>query len=624
MPDVHRARPSRSWNTPCADPVAALQEQRDRLTQERHRLHELAGQLARLRGAPEELDPVDAGDLLGRRHDVPQLERALVLAERLDECPRAGGGLARLDRGLERARQLAGLEPVVRDLRQVAGSLRPAVPPRRRRLLEMLGNRDVEPPALVRQDGLGRSLGRQRVPELVALDDDALVDDEELGRDGLLERVVQLALVHLGELGEQIVVDLASDHRRHPEQPQRRLRDVGEACLEHLAERRRQSATLDARGDELLGEERVALGALVDRRDQARPGRMPQDRVELAGNIATVEPSQLDPLDAGLPVGLGEPEQQRVAARELVAPERDQQQQALRLGVADEEREELPRRVVRPVQVLDGEHDRSVGGEPPQQVEEGLVHPAARPFRPHLGAGGCGDRIVGQHSQRGAHRGQRPARHAVGRPPVPAVHLLELADVRPEGLDDRRERQRALREPDATAEQHDGPVGACPIQGGGEHARLADPRLAAQQDGSGTTALHVAQGSRDHVELLLAPDQFGADDSAGHGLDHTAVPLDCRARRNRPGGRPGRFSSTADVRVRWPSSPGRCGGGPAGRRTPERLQVRSDRLAAVASWARRQATASARRSAIFRSFRSGNSISWIVFIGSSLRSFGRS
>ena len=106
----------------------------------------------------------------------------------------------------------------------------------------MLGNRHVQPPTLVRQDGLGRSLGRQRVPELVALDDDGLVDDEELGRYGLLERVVQLALVHLGELGEQIVVDLASDHRRHPEQPKRRLRDVGEASLEHLAERRRQSA----------------------------------------------------------------------------------------------------------------------------------------------------------------------------------------------------------------------------------------------------------------------------------------------------------------------------------------------------------------------------------------------
>ena len=271
---------------------------------------------------------------------------------------------------------------------------------------------------------------------------------------------------------------------------------------------------------------------------------MPQDRVELAGNVASVEPTQLDPLDAGLPVGLGEPEQQGVAARELVAPECDQQQQALRLGVANEERQEFPRRVVRPVQVLDGEHDGAVGGEPPQQVEERLVHPAARPFRPHLGAGGRGDRIVGQHSQRGAHRGQRPARNAVGRPPIPAVHLLELADVRPESLDDRRERQRALREADTTAEQHDGTVGARPIQGGGEHARLADPRLAAQQDGSGTTALHIEQRSSDHVELLLAPDQVWADDPAGHRLDHTAVPQDCRARQTgREGGPAGSLTA---------------------------------------------------------------------------------
>ena len=583
MPDVHSARPSRSWKTPARIRFTARLEQCDRLTQEGHRLHELAGQLASLRGAPEELDPVDAGDLLGRRHDVPQLERTLVLAERLDECSRAGGGLARLDRGFEGARQFAGLEPVVRNLRQVAGSLRPAVPPRRRRLLEMLGNRHVEPPALVRQDGLGRSLGGQRVAELVALDDDALVDDEELGRDCLLERVVQLALVHLGELGEQIVVDLAPDHRRHAEQPQRRLRDVGEACLEHLAERRWQAAALDARGDELLGEERVALGALVDRRDQARPGRMPQDRVELAGDVAAVEPSQLDPLDAGLPVGLGEPEQQRVAARELVAPERDQQQQALRLGVADQEREELPRRVVRPVQVLDGEHDGPVGGEPPQQVEECLVHPAARPFRSHLGAGGCGDRIVGQHAERGAHRGQRPARYAVGRLPVPAVHSLELADVRAEGLDDRRERQRALREPDAAAEQHDGPVGACPIQSR-RRARAtcrSPPRRPAGRFGH--DRLHVAQGARDHVELLLAPDQFGADDPAGHGSRSYGGPRRSPRTTNRPGGTSGRFGAGSAVVdqmafVAWPLWR-RAGS----RRTPERLQVRSERLAASAS-----------------------------------------
>ena len=352
----------------------------------------------------------------GRRHDVPQLERTLVLAERLDECARAGGRLARLDRA-NRGRA-AARGPRTSGVRSRPG----ARPPRPRhgagrlRLLEMLGNRHVEPPALARQDGLGRSLGRQRVAELVALHDGALVDDEELGGDRLLERFVQLALGTCRTAGR------AGRGRPcgRPPPPRRaaaastptRGRGGPGSTSRSVSGRPRPS---DARGDELLGEERVAFGALVDRRDQARPGRMPEDRAELAGDLATLEPSQLDPLDAGSAIRLGEPEEQRVAPRQLVAAERDEQQQTLRLGIADQERQELPCRVVGPVQVLDREHDRSVGGEPPEQVEEGLVDPAARPLGSQLRARGRGDRISVNIPSAAPTRGQRPARHAVGR-----------------------------------------------------------------------------------------------------------------------------------------------------------------------------------------------------------------
>ena len=51
---------------------------------------------------------------------------------------------------------------------------------------------------------------------------------------------------------------------------------------------------------------------------------------------------QLDPLDTRGPIHLCQPEQERVAPVELVAPERHEEEKPLCLGVPDEKREELP------------------------------------------------------------------------------------------------------------------------------------------------------------------------------------------------------------------------------------------------------------------------------------------
>ena len=59
------------------------------------------------------------------------------------------------------------------------------------------------------------------------------------------------------------------DDRRDAEQPQRGLGDVGEARGEHLVQGRRQAPGLRSRGDELLGEERVALRSLEHGVDEA-------------------------------------------------------------------------------------------------------------------------------------------------------------------------------------------------------------------------------------------------------------------------------------------------------------------------------------------------------------------
>ena len=69
-------------------------------------------------------------------------------AVRLDEATRRRGGLTCLDRPLERAWELARLEPVMGDLGEMAGGLGATVTSRGGRLLEVLRDRHVEAPAL--------------------------------------------------------------------------------------------------------------------------------------------------------------------------------------------------------------------------------------------------------------------------------------------------------------------------------------------------------------------------------------------------------------------------------------------------------------------------------------------
>ena len=167
------------------------------------------------------------------------------------------------------------------------------------------------------------------------------------------------------------------------------------------------------------------------------------------------EPVQLDALDAGGPVHLGQPRQQRVAPMELVAAERDQEQQPLLLGIADQEGQELPGGVVRPVEVLDGEDDRSPLAQPAQQLEERLVGSAAGPIGAELGRGRRRRRApAGGQAEPARHRHQGVALGAAARVGGGIAVALEHAHQRPDGLDDRRERERALGETDAAAQQH--------------------------------------------------------------------------------------------------------------------------------------------------------------------------
>ena len=78
------------------------------------------------------------------------------------------------------------------------------------------------------------------------------------------------------------------------------------------------------------------------------------------------------PLDAGAALELGQQRAQRVAAVQLVGAVGDDEAQRLGVGAAHEEGEEVARRGVGPVGVLEHEHDRPALAEPVDERQQRL------------------------------------------------------------------------------------------------------------------------------------------------------------------------------------------------------------------------------------------------------------
>ncbi len=223
-----------------------------------------------------------------------------------------------------------------------------------------------------------------------------------------------------------------------------------------------------------------------------------------------------------------------MTAVQLVAPERGHEEQPLVTDIADEECQELTGRVVGPVQVLDDEHDRPVLTEPAQQIQDGLVQPAARPLRARLRGvrrtrqGSVGEPEVGGDRSKGDTGRRRHRAAIVARLP------RHRPDQWPDRLDDGGERERSVRHPHATAAQHERARFAGLAARLGDQPRLADPGLAADEDDPGVAGGRVRERAVEDLELRPTSDDLRADDPIRHPLDDTGrggrVRLDARRR----------------------------------------------------------------------------------------------
>ena len=210
----------------------------------------------------------------------------------------------------------------------------------------------------------------------------------------------------------------------------------------------------------------------------------------------------------------GQQRAQRVTAVQLVGAVAERDQHALVGEVAPQEREEVARRAVGPVDVLDDQDDRGVAAEAVDRRQQRLEEPRLR-----LAVGfaalmiACGRAAVAARVvQAGQQRRQLVARggRKLQQRGVPG------ADQRPQGADQRRVGQLAVAKLDALAAEHARAIVARLARQLAQQPRLADARLAGHERQRRAARVGVAHGLHERRELVVAADQAAADGGGGH------------------------------------------------------------------------------------------------------------
>ena len=224
-----------------------------------------------------------------------------------------------------------------------------------------------------RQHVLVDRVAGERVPEGVA--PAGVVDHEQVALDGLAQPSVEVRVADARHLGEQLVGHAPAGHRRGPQQPLRAgAQRVGPA-QQHVGQGRGEVGRVTAAAHhpgELLHQVGVAAGPVEDQVDEAGGGFGAEDRAELGGDLAGLEPAQLHVLHRAEPLPAGDQRPQRMAPVQLVGAVGGQQHDPDPAQRPDQEGDQLPGGLVGPVQVLEDQQQRPPGAEPAEQPEDQL------------------------------------------------------------------------------------------------------------------------------------------------------------------------------------------------------------------------------------------------------------
>ena len=186
---------------------------------------------------------------------------------------------------------------------------------------------------------------------------------QDVAVDGGAQRLVEDVGGQSGGLGEQVV--------GHPSAGRGRgLHDLAGGGVETVEPDQEQPGQVlgedlvgTAGADQLLDEERVALGPVDDGRHLGLgQGAVGLEHPHEAAYVVARERLELEPLDVAQAGPLGDLAAQRVAAVQVVGAVGRHQLDLAREGAGEQEAEQVEGGPVGPVDVLDDEQQRPVGG----------------------------------------------------------------------------------------------------------------------------------------------------------------------------------------------------------------------------------------------------------------------
>ena len=326
----------------------------------------------------------------------------------------------------------------------------------------------------------------------------------------LAQRREQLALAHPGHLRQQPVRHHPPRHRGGPQQPLRGRADRIHAAQQHIPQRRRQVTRVPAIPDhpgDLLDQVGIPAGPVEHLIRHGRGRFAVEDRRELGRDLAAAESAQLDVVHRPDPLPAGQQRAQRMPPVKLIGTVGDHQQHRHRPQRPDQERGQIQRGRVGPVQILDDEHHRPDRAQPPEQAQHQLQQlPRLQALARRRGSGP------------GPELGKQP-----GQPwPSRAQQLAQFAGRRHAGQRPQRIHQRGQRQPfraqlDALAGQHAEPRRRPQRRQLTDQTGLADPGLPADQRHRGLTALRPPHRRGQQLQLIPAADE----DRAHHADTHS-------------------------------------------------------------------------------------------------------
>ncbi|MDH6501877.1 hypothetical protein M2156_008096 [Streptomyces sp. SAI-149] len=402
------------------------------------------------------------------------------------------------------------LAVVVGPLRRALGPMAPPV--------EQPGERSVQPRPFARQEIGVHGFPGQGVPEGVRV---PLAGHQQLPPDGLAQGRLQLLLGQAHGVPQQVVLDTPPGDGGGAQHLLSGVGQLLEADQQHIGEPTGHPAVPAPRGGEqLLGVEGVALGPLDDPPHRGVRQRPLAQRPYQPGHLAVGHRPQLQPLDTGQPHQLGEQRPQRMTSVQIVRAVGGEYGQPmcgrssrrpLQDPAAEQEPQQVPGRLVGPVQILQDEQQGMGVGEVGEQPGDALEQ-----SEPATGVpGGAAPQQPLHHRMGGEGRGE------------PLV-LRE----RPEHLGERQVRQSDITEIDTVTGEHGHAASGSPAGHLVEEPRLADPGVPGDEHGPRLSTPSPLQHPGKPDELVFSPDEGRTDGDLRHAY---ILALRTAGRATRPG-----------------------------------------------------------------------------------------